>query len=251
MPIIAVPTTAGTAAKVTIDYVLTDKQPARTYVGVDSHDIPILAVLDADMMAGMPAALKASTGMAALTHAIEGYTALGAWGLTDALHLKAIEIIAASLPGSAAGGDAVGERMVLGQYVAGRGFSNVGLGPVHAMAHPLGAFYDAAHGVASAILLPHVMAFNAEFAAKKFRDIARAMGVAGTQEMTIERARTEAIRAVTALATALGTPRSLADIGAATEDIPALAAAALADVCAVGNPRPATLEQIIALYTAF
>ena len=241
VPIIAVPTTAGTAAEVTINYVITDTQHSRKFVCVDPHDIPIMAVVDADMMAGMPASLKVATGMDALTHAIEGYTTLGAWELTDALHLKAIEIIAAALPGSAAGDDADGERMALGQYIAGMGFSNVGLGLVHAMAHPLGAFYDAAHGVANAILLPHVMRFNAESTGEKFREIARAMGVAGTDQMTIEQARIEAIGAVSAFAAALGADKA---------DIPALAAAAIADVCAGGNPREATLDDVILLYTA-
>ena len=250
VPIIAVPTTAGTAAEVTINYVITDTQHSRKFVCVDPHDIPIMAVVDADMMAGMPASLKVATGMDALTHAIEGYTTLGAWELTDALHLKAIEIIAAALPGSAAGDDADGERMALGQYIAGMGFSNVGLGLVHAMAHPLGAFYDAAHGVANAILLPHVMRFNAESTGEKFREIARAMGVAGTDQMTIEQARIEAIGAVSAFAAALGAPTSLSALGADKADIPALAAAAIADVCAGGNPREATLDDVILLYTA-
>ena len=250
VPIIAVPTTAGTAAEVTINYVITDTQHSRKFVCVDPHDIPIMAVVDADMMAGMPASLKVATGMDALTHAIEGYTTLGAWELTDALHLKAIEIIAAALPGSAAGDDADGERMALGQYIAGMGFSNVGLGLVHAMAHPLGAFYDAAHGVANAILLPHVMRFNAESTGEKFREIARAMGVAGTDQMTIEQARIEAIGAVSAFAAALGAPTSLSALGADKADIPALAAAAIADVCAGGNPREATLDDVISLYTA-
>ena len=250
VPIIAVPTTAGTAAEVTINYVITDTQNAGKFVCVDPNDIPLVAVVDADMMAGMPAALKVATGMDALTHAIEGYATLGAWELTGALHLKAIEIIAASRPISVRGDETAGERMALGQYVAGMGFSNVGLGLVHAMAHSLGAFYDAAHGVANAILLPHARRFNAEFTGEKFRDIAQAMGVAGTEEMTIELARIEAVRAVTALATGLGTPGSLSEIGASREDIPALAAAAMADVCAGGNLRAATLDDIVELYTA-
>lgn len=250
VPIIAVPTTAGTAAEVTINYVITDTANSRKFVCVDPNDIPVVAVVDADMMAGMPAALKVATGMDALTHAIEGYTTKGAWELTDALHLKAIEIIAAALPGSASGDAAAGERMALGQYVAGMGFSNVGLGLVHAMAHPLGAYYNAAHGVANAILLPHVMAFNADSTGEKFRDIARAMGIDGTEAMTIEAARRAAVRAVSELASALGTPGSLSDIGASKDDIPALAAAALADVCAGGNPRDASLEDVIDLYTA-
>ena len=250
VPIIAVPTTAGTAAEVTINYVITDVQNSRKFVCVDPHDIPIMAVIDANMMAGMPVGLKVATGMDALTHAIEGYTTLGAWELTDALHLKAIDIIASALPGSAAGDEADGERMALGQYIAGMGFSNVGLGLVHAMAHPLGAFYDAAHGVANAILLPHVMRFNADSTGEKFREIARAMGVTGVDAMSIEKARLEAIRAVTTLATGLGTPTSLSEIHASKDDIPALAAAAMADGCAGGNPRKATLDDVIALYTA-
>jgi len=250
VPIIAVPTTAGTAAEVTINYVITDTQNSRKFVCVDPHDIPVVAVVDADMMAGMPTSLKVATGMDALTHAIEGYTTLGAWELTDALHLKAIEIIAAALPGFASGDAASGERMALGQYVAGMGFSNVGLGLVHAMAHPLGAFYDTAHGVANAILLPHVMRFNADFTGEKFREIARAMGVAGTDDLTIAHARVEAVRVVAALAADLGTPGSLSEIGVKKEDLPALAAAAMADVCAGGNPRTATLDDVVELYTA-
>lgn len=177
VPILAIPTTAGTAAEVTINYVITDEEKRRKFVCVDPHDIPQVAFIDADMMDGMPPALKAATGVDALTHAIEGYITRGAWALTDALHIKAIEIIAGALRGSVAGDKDAGEEMALGQYVAGMGFSNVGLGLVHGMAHPLGAFYNTPHGVANAILLPHVMRYNADFTGEKYRDIARVMGV--------------------------------------------------------------------------
>ena len=247
VPIFAIPTTAGTAAEVTINYVITDEENRRKFVCVDPHDIPLAAFIDADMMDGMPAALKAATGVDALTHAIEGFTTRAAWELTDTLHLKAIEIIGRSLRQSVAGESAAVEDMALGQYIAGMGFSNVGLGLVHGMAHPLGAFYDTPHGVANAILLPHVMRYNADYTGEKFRHIAKAMGV-DVEGMTIEQAREAAIGAVEALNRDVGIPASLRDVGAREEDIAELAQAALADVCTGGNPREATLEDIVALY---
>lgn len=247
VPIFAIPTTAGTAAEVTINYVITDEENRRKFVCVDPHDIPLAAFIDADMMDGMPAALKAATGVDALTHAIEGFTTRAAWELTDTLHLKAIEIIGRSLRQSVAGESAAVEDMALGQYIAGMGFSNVGLGLVHGMAHPLGAFYDTPHGVANAILLPHVMRYNADYTGEKFRHIAKAMGV-DVEGMTIEQAREAAIGAVEALNRDVGIPASLRDVGAREEDIAELAQAALADVCTGGNPREATLDDIVALY---
>lgn len=247
VPILAIPTTAGTAAEVTINYVITDEENRRKFVCVDPHDIPLAAFIDADMMDGMPAALKAATGVDALTHAIEGYITRGAWELTDTLHLKAIEIIGRSLRQSVKGDAAAVEDMALGQYVAGMGFSNVGLGLVHGMAHPLGAFYDTPHGVANAILLPHIMRYNADYTGDKYRHIAQAMGV-DVQGMSIEHARKAAIDAVEALNRDVGIPPSLREVGAREADIPDLAQAALADVCTGGNPRAATLDDIVALY---
>lgn len=247
VPIMAIPTTAGTAAEVTINYVITDEEKRRKFVCVDPHDIPQAAFIDADMMDGMPPALKAATGVDALTHAIEGYITRGAWALTDALHIKAIEIIAGALRGSVAGEPDAGEAMALGQYVAGMGFSNVGLGLVHGMAHPLGAFYNTPHGVANAILLPHVMRYNAEFTQQKFRDIARAMGIK-VEELSLDAARDAAVEAVFALNRDVGIPGHLRDVGVLKEDIPALAQAALDDVCTGGNPREASLSEIIELY---
>ncbi|MEB8194877.1 lactaldehyde reductase [Raoultella terrigena] len=247
VPIMAIPTTAGTAAEVTINYVITDEEKRRKFVCVDPHDIPQVAFIDADMMDGMPPALKAATGVDALTHAIEGYTTRAAWALTDALHLKAIEIIAGALRGSVAGDSRSGEAMALGQYIAGMGFSNVGLGLVHGMAHPLGAFYNTPHGVANAILLPHVMRYNAAYSGGKFADIARAMGekVEGRSE---EEVRQAAVEAVCKLNRDVGIPPHLRDVGVRKEDIPALAQAALDDVCTGGNPREASLAEIIELY---
>lgn len=249
VPVLAIPTTAGTAAEVTINYVITDEEKRRKFVCVDPHDIPQVAFIDADMMDGMPAALKAATGVDALTHAIEGYITRGAWVLTDALHIKAIEMIAGALRGSVAGDRDAGEAMALGQYIAGMGFSNVGLGLVHGMAHPLGAFYNTPHGVANAILLPHVMRYNAEHTGEKFRDIARAMGLK-VESMSLEAARKAAVDAVFSLNHDVGIPLSLRDIGVRKEDIPALAQAALDDVCTGGNPREASLADIIMLYHA-
>ncbi|KAB8312543.1 lactaldehyde reductase [Erwinia endophytica] len=248
VPIIAIPTTAGTAAEVTINYVITDEENRRKFVCVDPHDIPIVAIIDAEMMASMPPSLKAATGIDALTHAIEGYITKAAWELTDALHLKAIQIISRSLRASVAGDKKGVEDMALGQYVAGMGFSNVGLGLVHGMAHPLGAFYNVPHGVANAIILPHVMAWNTDYTGEKYRDIARAMGVSGICGKTLSEARIAAVEAVKKLSDDVGIPTRLRDVGMKEEDIPALAQAALDDVCTGGNPRDATLADITALY---
>jgi len=248
VPIIAIPTTAGTAAEVTINYVITDEENRRKFVCVDPHDIPIVAIIDAEMMASMPPSLKAATGIDALTHAIEGYITKAAWELTDALHLKAIQIISRSLRASVAGDKKGVEDMALGQYVAGMGFSNVGLGLVHGMAHPLGAFYNVPHGVANAIILPHVMAWNADYTGEKYRDIARAMGVTGVCGQTLSEVRIAAVEAVKKLSDDVGIPARLRDVGMKEEDIPALAQAALGDVCTGGNPRDATLADITELY---
>lgn len=247
VPIIAVPTTAGTAAEVTINYVITDAEKKRKLVCVDVHDIPVVAIVDPDMMASMPKGLTASTGMDALTHAIEGYTTGGAWELSDMFHLKAIEIISRSLRGAVENTPEGREEMALGQYIAGMGFSNVGLGIVHSMAHALGAVYDTPHGVANAILLPSVMEYNAEATGEKYRDIARAMGVKGTDTMTVEEYRKAAIDAVKKLSSDVGIPADLKAI-VKEEDIPFLAQSAIDDACRPGNPRQPTLEDITNLY---
>ncbi|WP_312839506.1 lactaldehyde reductase [Pantoea piersonii] len=248
VPLIAIPTTAGTAAEVTINYVITDEEKRRKFVCIDPHDIPVVAIIDAEMMASMPPALKAATGIDALTHAIEGYITRGAWKLTDMLHLNAIEIISQSLRDAVKGDIEAVEQMALGQYVAGMGFSNVGLGLVHGMAHPLGAFYNVPHGVANAILLPQVMAWNADYTGEKYRHIARAMGVSDVETLSLAQAREAAVAAVKQLCRDVGIPASLRDVGLKLEDVPALAQAALEDVCTGGNPREATLEAIKALY---
>lgn len=247
VPVLAIPTTAGTAAEVTINYVITDEEKRRKFVCVDPHDIPQVAFIDADMMDGMPPVLKAATGVDALTHAIEGYITRGAWALTDALHIKAIEIIAGALRDSVKGDRDAVEAMALGQYVAGMGFSNVGLGLVHGMAHPLGAFYDTPHGVANAILLPHIMRYNADFTGDKFRDIARAMGVK-VEGLSLADARNAAVDAVFRLNHDVGIPLHLREAGVQKEDIPMLAQAAYDDVCTAGNPREASLADISELY---
>ena len=245
--IIAVPTTAGTAAEVTINYVITDVERKRKFVCVDPHDIPVVAVVDPDMMSTMPKGLTAFTGMDALTHAIEGYITKGAWELSDMFHLKAIEIIARSLRGAVEGTDEGREGMALGQYVAGMGFSNVGLGVDHAMAHTLSAYYDMPHGKACATLLPAVMEYNAPATGEKYREIARAMGVAGVDEMTQEEYRRAAVNAVKQLAEDVGIVTSLK--GVVNEaDIPALSESAYADACRPGNPRETSVEEIAALY---
>ncbi len=246
---IAVPTTAGTAAEVTINYVITDVEKKRKFVCVDVHDIPEVAVVDPDMMATMPKGLTASTGMDALTHAIEGYITKGAWEMTDMFHIKAIELIAKHLPGACENTPEGREGMALAQYIAGQGFSNVGLGIVHSMAHGLGALYDTPHGVANAILLPSVMAYNAEATGDKYRDIAKAMGVEGTDAMTIEEARKAAVDAVYALNEKVGIPANLVGI-LKEEDIQFLAESAFADACRPGNPRDTSVEEIAELYRA-
>ncbi|QHQ17020.1 lactaldehyde reductase [Pectobacterium parmentieri] len=248
VPIIAIPTTSGTAAEVTINYVITDEEKRRKFVCVDPHDIPIVAIVDPDMMMSMPASLKAATGIDALTHAIEGFTTKAAWELTDTLHLKAIEIINRSLRDSVAGKPKGVEEMALGQYISGMGFSNVGLGLVHGMAHPLGAFYNTPHGVANAILLPHIMAYNADYTGEKFRDIAIAMGVKDAANMPMTQAREAAINAVRQLSHDVDIPPRLRDVGVREEDIPALAQAAFDDVCTGGNPRDTNIDDIKALY---
>ena len=249
VPIIAVPTTAGTAAEVTINYVITDVQNNRKMVCVDVHDIPVVAVVDPDMMATMPKGLTAATGMDALTHAIEGYITKGAWELSDMFHIKAIEIIARSLRGAVNNDDAGRDGMALGQYVAGMGFSNVGLGIVHSMAHPLGALYDTPHGVANAIILPTVMEYNAPATGEKYREIARAMGVKGVDAMTTEEYRKAAIDAVRQLSIDVGIPADLKDI-VKPEDVKFLAESAFADACRPGNPRDTSVEEITALYNS-
>ncbi|QOF67589.1 lactaldehyde reductase [Actinobacillus sp. GY-402] len=250
VPTIAIPTTAGTAAEVTINYVITDEENKRKFVCVDPHSIPVVAIIDSDMMASMPPALKAATGVDALTHAIEGFTTLSAWELSDMFHLKAIEIIARSLRASVKGEQQGTEDMALGQYVAGMGFSNVGLGLVHGMAHPLSAFYGTPHGVANAVLLPHIMAYNADFTGEKFRAIAKAMGVQNAERLSIEEARMAAVEAVKSLNRDVGIPATLREVGVKEEDIPELAKAAFADVCTGGNPRPTSVEDIERLYRA-
>lgn len=247
VPIIAVPTTAGTAAEVTINYVITDTEKNRKFVCVDVHDIPVVAVVDPDMMSTMPKGLTAATGMDALTHAIEGYITKGAWELSDMFHLKAIEIIARSLRGAVNNTDEGRADMALGQYIAGMGFSNVGLGIVHSMAHPLGALYDTPHGVANAILLPTVMEYNADCTGEKYREIARAMGVKGVDNMTQEEYRKAACDAVKQLSCDVGIPADLKEIVKA-EDIPFLAQSAFDDACRPGNPKDTSVEEISELY---
>ncbi len=247
VPILAVPTTAGTAAEVTINYVITDVEKNRKMVCVDPHDIPVVAFVDPDMMSSMPKGLTAATGMDALTHAIEGYITAGAWELSDMFHLKAIEIIARSLRGAVDNTPEGRTDMALGQYVAGMGFSNVGLGIVHSMAHPLGALYDTPHGVANAIILPTVMEYNAPATGEKYREIARAMGVKGVDAMSQEEYRKAAIDAVRQLSVDVGIPADLKDIVKA-EDIPFLAQSAYDDACRPGNPRETSVEEITELY---
>lgn len=247
VPIIAVPTTAGTAAEVTINYVITDAAKNRKMVCVDVHDIPVVAVVDPDMMSTMPKGLTAATGMDALTHAIEGYITKGAWEMSDMFHIKAIEIIAKSLRSAVANEPAGREGMALGQYIAGMGFSNVGLGIVHSMAHPLGALYDTPHGVANAIILPTVMEYNAPATGEKYRDIAKAMGVEGVDAMSLEDARKAAVDAVKKLSADVGIPADLKDI-VKKEDVDFLSESAFADACRPGNPRDTSVAEIKELY---
>lgn len=247
VPIIAVPTTAGTAAEVTINYVITDVEKNRKMVCVDPKDIPVIAVVDPDMMSSMPKGLTAATGMDALTHAIEGYITKAAWELSDMFHLKAIEIISKSLRGAVENTPEGREGMALGQYIAGMGFSNVGLGIVHSMAHPLGAVYDTPHGVANAIILPTVMEYNAPATGEKYRNIAKAMGVEGVDDMTLDEARKAAVDAVKKLSEDVGIPKDLKDI-VKPEDVDFLAQSAYDDACRPGNPRDTSVEEIKQLY---
>ena len=246
VPIIAVPTTAGTAAEVTINYVITDVERKRRFVCVDPHDMPIIAIVDPDMMSSMPKGLTASTGMDALTHAIEGYTTKAAWEMTDMFHLKAIEIIARSLRSAVANEKEGREGMALGEYIAGMGFSNVGLGIAHSMAHTLGAVYDTPHGVACAMMLPIVMEYNADCTGEKYREIARAMGVKGVDDMSVEEYRKAAIDAVAQLSVDVGIPTKLEAIK--EDDLDFLAESAHADACAPGNPKDASVEDLKALF---
>ena len=248
LPIIAVTTTSGTAAEVTINYVITDVEKNRKFVCVDPHDIPIVAIVDPDMSASMPTGLCAATGMDALVHAVEGYITKGAWELTDMLHLKAIEIISRSLRSAVAGDYAGREAMSLGQYIAGMGFSNVGLGIVHSMAHPLSAVYDIPHGKACAMLLTAVLKFNAPATGEKYREIARVMGVPNVDAMDEATYRQAAIDVIQKLADDVGIPKSLSEAGVKREDIPFLAESAFNDACTPGNPRDASLEEIIGIY---
>ena len=247
VPIIAVPTTAGTAAEVTINYVITDAEKNRKMVCVDVHDIPVVAVVDPDMMSSMPKGLTAATGMDALTHAIEGYITKGAWEMSDMFHLKAIEIISKSLRGAVDNTPEGREGMALGQYIAGMGFSNVGLGVDHSMAHTLSAYYDMPHGKACATLLPTVMAYNADYTGEKYREIARAMGVEGVDAMSQAEYRAAAVAAVQKLAEDVGIVTSLKGV-VKEEDLPQLAKDAYADACRPGNPRDTSVEDIEALY---
>ena len=247
VPIIAVPTTAGTAAEVTINYVITDEEKNRKMVCVDVHDIPVVAVVDPDMMSSMPKGLTAATGMDALTHAIEGYITKGAWDLSDMFHLKAIEIISENLRGAVENTPVGREKMALGQYIAGMGFSNVGLGIVHSMAHPLGALYNTPHGVANAIILPTVMEYNAPATGEKYKYIAKAMGVEGTENMTQEEYRKAAVDAVKKLSADVGIPANLKEI-VKEEDLDFLSQSAFDDACRPGNPRDTSVEEIKELY---
>ncbi len=246
VPIIAVPTTAGTAAEVTINYVITDVEKKRKFVCVDPHDMPIIAVVDPEMMSSMPKGLTASTGMDALTHAIEGYTTKAAWEMTDMFHLKAIEIISRSLRDAVENKPEGREGMALGQYIAGMGFSNVGLGIAHSMAHTLGAVYDTPHGVACAMMLPIVMEYNKEYSGEKYREIARAMGVKGVDDMSVDEYRKAAVDAVAQLSQDVGIPTKLEAIK--EEDLQFLAESAFADACCPGNPKDTNVEDLKDLF---
>lgn len=250
IPIIGIPTTAGTASETTINYVITDVANQRKFVCVDPHDIPILAIVDPDLMDSMPRSLKAATGLDALTHAIEGYITKGAWELSDSVHLTAIKMIAANLQKSVEGDLDAGEKMAYASYIAGMGYSNVGLGLVHGMAHPLGGQYDAPHGVANGILLASVMRYNAEYTGEKYRDIAAAFGVEGAYEMPLDQAREAACNAVAELTVAIGNPTTISAVGVTEDGLDALADDAFADVCTPGNPREATRDEIRELYAA-
>lgn len=247
VPIIAVATTAGTAAEVTINYVITDVEKNRKFVCVDPHDLPVVAIVDPELMLTMPKVLTAATGLDALTHAIEGFTTKAAWEMTDMFHLKAIELIGKYLRGAVKNDREAKEKMALASYIAGMGFSNVGLGIVHSMAHPLGAFYNTPHGIANAIILPTVMEYNAPFTGEKFRDIAKALGVEGTEKMSQEEYRKAAVDAVRQLAADVDIPANLKEI-MKPEDLEFIATSALNDVCTGGNPRDTNLEEIKELY---
>ncbi|MGG5371094.1 lactaldehyde reductase [Enterococcus sp. AZ196] len=250
LPILAIPTTSGTAAEVTINYVITDKAKNRKFVCVDPHDIPVVAFIDSEMMMGMPKGLCAATGMDAMTHAIEGFITKGAWEMSDMLHLKAIEIIGRSLRASVAGEEKGREEMALGQYIAGMGFSNVGLGLVHGMAHPLSAWYNIPHGVACAALLPSVMKYNKEFTGEKYREIAKVLNVEGAEAMSLEEVRTVACTAIDQMSKDVGIPATISELGVKAEDIPKIAEDAFKDVCTPGNPRDTSLEEIITIYNS-
>ncbi|MBC1925466.1 lactaldehyde reductase [Listeria innocua] len=248
LPIFAVPTTSGTAAEVTINYVITDEENQRKFVCVDPHDIPIVAFVDSDLMMGMPKALAAATGMDAMTHAIEGLITKGAWEMTDMLHVKAVEIIGRSLRNAVNGDQESREEMALGQYIAGMGFSNVGLGLVHGMAHPLSAWYNIPHGVACAALLPTVMKYNKDFTGDKYRLIAEALGLPGARQLPLESVRDIACAAIEELSKDVGIPTTLSELGVKEEDIPKIATDAFSDVCTPGNPKDTTIEEIVELY---
>lgn len=250
VPIIALPTTAGTAAEVTINYVITDEKSVKKMVCVDPNDIPVLSIVDGELMYSMPKGLAAATGMDALTHAIECYITKAAWTMSDMFALQAIKMIAESLPSAVNGPDTAKGRdgMAIAQYIAGMGFSNVGLGIVHSMAHPLGAFYDTPHGIANAVLLPYVLDYNAAACAPKFRDIARAMGVAGVDTLSESAAVAAAINAVRALSKTVGIPEKLRALNVKEADLPRLAEAAFKDVCTGGNPRTTNVAEILDIY---
>ena len=250
IPIFGVPTTAGTASETTINYVITDTERRRKFVCVDPHDIPIVAIVDPDLMDGMPRSLKVATGLDALTHAIEGYITPGAWELSDAVHLKAIELIADNLRAAAAGDKDAVEKMGYASYIAGIGYSNVGLGLVHGMAHPLGGQYDIPHGVANGLLLEAVMRYNAASTGERYRDIAAAFHVPGARELNLDEVRDAAVDAVGRLVRDLGSPTRLSEVGVPESGLAALAEDALADVCTAGNPRTPTVEEIRALYAS-
>ncbi|MGQ4506099.1 lactaldehyde reductase [Dermabacteraceae bacterium P13103] len=250
IPIIGIPTTAGTASETTINYVITDTENQRKFVCVDPHDIPVLAIVDPDLADSMPRSLKVATGLDALTHAIEGYITKGAWELSDSVHLTAIKMIAANLQKSADGDLEAGEKMAYASYIAGMGYSNVGLGLVHGMAHPLGGRYDAPHGVANGILLAPVMRYNAEYTGEKYRDIAAAFGVEDAYTLPLAEARAAACDAVAKLAADLGNPVSISEVGVGQDGLDALADDAFADVCTPGNPRPATRDEIREIYAS-
>lgn len=250
LPIIGVPTTAGTASETTINYVITDTPKKRKFVCVDPHDIPLVAIVDPDLMDGMPRGLKVATGLDALTHAIEGYLTPGAWELTDAVHLKSIQLTAANLRKAADGDPDAVEKMGFSSYIAGMGYSNVGLGLVHGMSHPLGGQYDVPHGVANGLLLAPVLRYNAEYTGERYRDIAAAFGVEDAYTADLPTARAHAVDAVAELASDLGNPMRLSEVGVPESGLDALAEAALADVCTAGNPRTPTLDDIRGLYAS-